>query len=91
MYGIQQLLALIIFLTAFLMLSCMGFWEKTPSAFNPVLSGRQAVKTERGGERRAPTCSCDHLRKVWSGHRRDRVSVLERSVPLPMRHAGRVG
>lgn len=90
MYGIQQLLALIIFLTAFLMLSCTGFWEKTPSAFNPVLSGRQVVKTERE-ERRAPTCSFDHLRKVRLGHRRDRVSVLERSVLLLMSHAGHVG
>lgn len=90
MYGIQQLLALIIFLTAFLMLSCTGFWEETPSAFNPLLSGRQVVKTERE-ERRAPTCSRDHLRKVWSGHRRDRVSVLERSVLLLMSHAGRLG
>lgn len=44
MLGIQQLLALIIFLTAVFLLSCTGFWERTPSPANPLLSGR------KGGE-----------------------------------------
>lgn len=64
MLGIQQLLALIIFLTTFFLLSCMGFWERTPSAANLLLLVRKGGKTE-GEERRAPPRSYDHLRKVF--------------------------
>lgn len=45
MLGIQQLLALIIFRTAVFLLSCAGFWERTPSTASPLLSKRQRART----------------------------------------------